>query len=383
VKTISVLGAGGSIGRQTLDVCSWQKDELRVAALAAGHNWHFLADAARQYRPELVAIADETAYKPLSEALKDTSVRVSAGEEGVCEAASLASVDMTVAGISGMAGLKPLFAAIDAGKDIALANKEALVAGGQLVMDRVKAKGVRLSPVDSEHSAIWQCLAGEQDREIAKLILTASGGAFRDLTKEELLHVTAADALKHPNWRMGEKITVDCATMVNKGLEVIEAHWLFGVDYDDIQVVVHPESIIHSAVAFRDGSIKAQLAQADMRLPIQYALLDRSRPGTPVTPPDLAALGALHFREPDHDRFPALNVIIRAGRRGGTAPAYINGANEVLVHGFLEGKLSFDRISSILDTLLSAYIEESADTESAVFAADTRGREDARAAMEV
>ncbi len=382
MKRLAILGASGSIGKQTLDVCRWHPTAIQVSSLAVGRNWAFLAEAAREFRPRLVAIREESVYPQLKAALADLPVQVEAGEDGVCEAAAIAEADMTLAAISGMAGLKPLFSAIQAGKDIALANKEALVAGGELVMNRIQAKGLKLAPVDSEHSAIWQCLAGEKQEEVARLILTASGGAFRDLSLLELEHVTAAEALKHPNWRMGAKITVDCATMVNKGLEVIEAHWLFDVPYDRIDVVVHPESMIHSAVAFQDGSIKAQLAQADMRLPIQYALLDRERPAAPLSLPDLPAIGALHFREPDLQRFPGLAAMRRAGERGGTAPAYLNGANEVLVQGFLAGKVPFLSIGRLLGKLLDAYVEERTLTEQGIFRADALGREDALAFME-
>ena len=374
---ISILGVTGSIGRQTLDVCRWQP-ELRVVAMSAGSDWHSLAKLAREWQPELVAIAEPGVCAPLREALSDLPIRVECGPEGLALAASWPSADTVLAAISGMAGLPPLFAAIAAGKDIALANKEALVAGGALVMERARVAGVEIAPVDSEHSALWQCLAGEKPEQVKKLILTASGGAFRDLSLDELEQVSARQALQHPNWRMGEKITIDCATMVNKGLEVIEAHWLFGVDYADIQVLVHRESVIHSMVAFRDGSIKAQLAQADMRLPIQYALLKRERPRTPVSPPDLAALRTLHFAAPDLERFPGLGAMIRAGQQGGTAPAFLNGANEELNLAFRQGRLSFNALGRGLEQLLSCYQQEAADEEEKIYQADRQGREAAR-----
>lgn len=377
---LSILGATGSIGRQTLDVCSW-RPELRVQALTAGRDWRSLAEFAHVYQPEMVAIGDPDAYGPLRRALASVPVRVAAGCEGILEAATCSGVDMVVAAISGMAGLPPLLAAIDSGKKIALANKEALVAGGALVMERAQRRGVSIAPVDSEHSALWQCLAGENPENIARLILTASGGAFRDLSMQELEQVTAAQALQHPNWRMGEKITIDCATMVNKGLEVIEAHWLFGVPYERIQVLVHRESIVHSMVVFRDGSMKAQLAQADMRLPIQYALLDRDRPQTLVEPPDLAALGELHFAAADERRFPGFSAMIQAGKKGGTAPAYLNGANEVLNLAFRQGKLSFLTLGQVLTQLSETYLPQPANTETSIYQADQQGRADAEQAV--
>lgn len=377
---LSILGATGSIGRQALDVCSW-RPELRVQALTAGQDWRSLAELAQAYRPEMVAIGDPEAYGPLRTALSGLAIRVEAGLEGLLSAAAWPSADMVLAAISGMAGLPPLLAAIDSGKEIALANKEALVAGGALVMERAKRRGVPIAPVDSEHSALWQCLAGEDPENVAQLILTASGGAFRDKSTAELEQVTAAQALQHPNWRMGEKITIDCATMVNKGLEVIEAHWLFGIPYERIQVLVHRESIIHSMVAFRDGSMKAQLAQADMRLPIQYALLGRKRPQTPVKPPNLAELGQLHFSPADDQRFPGLAAMIRAGEKGGTAPAYLNGANEVLNAAFRQSKISFPTLGRILTQLSAAYLPVSADTEAAIYKADSQGRNDGEQAV--
>ena len=378
---IAVLGANGSIGRQMLDVSRWH-EEVQIASLAGGHDWRALADLAREFRPDVVAIRDEAAYPELKAALADLPLTVTAGAAGLCEAATVASADMTLAAISGMAGLPPLLAAIDAGKDIALANKEALIAGGALVMRRIREKGVYLAPVDSEHSALWQCLAGEDAASVARLIITASGGAFRDKSLAELEQVTPADALRHPNWRMGPKITVDCATMVNKGLEVIEAHWLYDMPYEQIDVVVHPESIVHSLVAFRDGCVKAQLGVPDMRLPIQYAVFRQQRPAAPLPLPDLAALGALHFLPPDETRFPALGLFRTAGCRGGTTPAYLNAVNEVLVHGFLAGRLPFLAIPAILRERLDAYQTRPAETEEAIYAADREGRAAAQAAME-
>ena len=374
---LSILGASGSIGKQALVVADWRPNEIQIVAMTANRDWQFLAAMGKKYHPQLVAVAEESAYPALKEALFGSGVRVAAGESGLAEAAALKEADTVLAAISGMAGLKPLLAAIDAGKQICLANKESLVAAGSLVMDRVRAKGLSLRPVDSEHSALWQTLAGERHEEIAKLILTASGGAFRDLSKEELATVTPAAALQHPNWRMGAKITIDCATMANKGLEVIEAHWLFDIPYENIEVVVHPQSIVHSLTAFQDGSVKAQLGWPDMRLPIQYALFNRSRPETPTPPLDLLQVARLDFRAPDTERFPALSLLRRAGELGGTAPAYLNAANEVLVHAFLAEKITFPAISRILEELLATYCVLPADTLDGIFAADEAGRRNA------
>ncbi len=379
---LTILGCTGSIGRQALKVADWHPDRLRVRALAAGSDWRLLAEQARRYRPAIAAIADEEALPALRRELSGSGVKALAGEEGLREAAACEQADTALAAISGMAGLKPLLAAIDSGKTIALANKEALVAAGALVTARCRDQGIELRPVDSEHSAIWQCLAGEDPASVEKLIITCSGGAFRDADPQQLGRMRAADALRHPNWQMGRKITVDCATLVNKGLEVIEAHWLFGVDYDRIDVVIHPQSIVHSLVAFRDGSVKAQLGQADMRLPIAYALLGRERAANPSPRLDLVSAGRLEFRAPDNRRFPALNTVIAAGRQGGLVPAYINGANEVLVAAFLGDKLPYPAIGGILGRLLEQAPAAVAGPERAgelaeIFAADAQGRADA------
>ncbi len=379
---LSILGASGSIGKQALQVADWQPEQIEIVALSAGHNWRFLADMAYKYRPALVAIADESKYTQLRAALSGLPTQVVAGESGVEQAASCAQADTVLAAISGMAGLRPLLAAIEAEKRICLANKEALVAAGQLVMDLLRKKQLVLNPVDSEHSAIWQCLAGESQAEVSRLILTASGGAFRDFSAEQLLAATAQQALQHPNWRMGAKITIDCATMVNKGLEVIEARWLFDIPYEKIEVLVHPQSIIHSMVAYQDGSIKAQLALPDMRLPIQYALLNQARPTTAVPAPDLGALRQPSFYAPDSQRFPALDIIRRAGEMGGIAPAFINGANEVLNQAFLLEQISFVAISDALAELLATLRNQSADNLDAIFAADHLGREGAQKYVE-
>lgn len=384
---LTILGSTGSIGRQALEVADWHAERLRVRALAAHDNWRLLAEQARRYRPALVAVADEAACGPLRRELDGLPIRVLAGEEGLLAAAALDEADTALAAMSGLAGLRPLLAAIDSGKTIALANKEALVASGQLVTERCREQGVELRPVDSEHSAVWQCLAGEDPSAVEKLIITCSGGAFRELTQEQLQKVTAADALRHPNWHMGRKITVDCATLVNKGLEVIEAHWLFGVEYENIEVAIHPQSLVHSLVCFRDGSVKAQLGPADMRLPITYALLGRERLPNPGPRLDLLQASRLDFLPPDESRFPGLRAMLDAGKRGGLLPAYLNGANEALVESFLWDGIPYLFIGDSLGLLLAQAPSELQNTGSAadldaVLAADARGRADAAALME-
>ncbi|MBR3391210.1 MAG: 1-deoxy-D-xylulose-5-phosphate reductoisomerase [Firmicutes bacterium] len=384
---LTILGSTGSIGRQALEVADWHPERLRVRALAAHDNWRLLAEQAKKYRPALVAVADEAVWEPLRRELSGLPIRVLAGEEGLLAAAAADGADTALAAMSGLAGLRPLLAAIDSGKTVALANKEALVASGQLVTERCRERGVELRPVDSEHSAVWQCLAGEDPSCVEELIITCSGGAFRELSRQQLATVRAADALRHPNWQMGRKITVDCATLVNKGLEVIEAHWLFGVDYDKIKVAIHPQSLVHSLVCFRDGSVKAQLGPADMRLPIAYALLGRERLPNPGPRLDLLQAGRLDFLPPDESRFPGLRAMLDAGKRGGLLPAYLNGANEALVEAFLRDGIPYLFIGETLRLLLAQAPPEMEDAEAAadldaVLAADARGRADAAALME-
>ncbi len=362
MKTITVLGSTGSIGRQTLEVCAKFKQEIRPAALTAGGNWQLLAEQCRLWRPKLAAIYDENAYAPLKAAVADLPVTVAAGAAGVEEAAAFAESDTVVAAISGIAGLAPTLAAIEAGKTIALANKEALVTAGPLVLAAAKRRGVAILPVDSEHSALWQCLKGEDPAAVSQLVITASGGPFLHYSESQLAQVTPEMALRHPKWHMGAKITVDSATLVNKGLEIIEAHYLFQVDYARIQPVIHPQSIVHSLVVFADGSVKAQMAAADMRLPIQYALLYPQRPAGLTAPLDISRLGELHFSPVDHDRFPALGLAIEAGQAGGGAPVVFNGANEALVRRFLQGQIAFPEISRGLAGVLQRYPGGSAGT---------------------
>ena len=362
MKKVTILGSTGSIGRQTLEVCAKFKQSLVPTVLTAATNWRLLAEQCRLWRPQLAAIYDETAYPSLKAAVADLPVTVVAGADGVREAAAFAASDLVVAAISGIAGLAPTLAAIEAGKNIALANKEALVTAGPLVLAAAERRGVSILPVDSEHSAIWQCLQGEAPSTVAKLVITASGGPFRQFSENQLEQVTPEMALRHPKWHMGAKITIDSATMVNKGLEIIEAHYLFHVDYPHIQPVIHPESIVHSLVTFADGSIKAQMAPADMRLPIQYALLYPQRPSGLTALLDISRLSELHFAPVDHRRFPGLQLAVAAGQAGGGAPVVFNGANEALVQQFLQGKIAFPEISRGLARVLEQYPGGSAET---------------------
>ena len=342
MKTLSILGSTGSIGRQTLDVVKSNPDKLKVHALAAGKNVRALEEQVRIFRPALAVMMDELAARELKGRLSDMPVKVDQGMQGLLEAVSIPEINTVLNALSGRIGLEPTLKALDAKKTVALANKETLVAGGELVMAAVARSGTRLLPVDSEHSAVFQCLE-DNPGSVEKIILTASGGPFRGWRQEQLAQVTAEDALRHPNWDMGAKITIDSATLMNKGLEVIEAHYLFGVDYNEIEVVIHPQSIIHSMVQYKDGSILAQLGRPDMRLPIQYALSYPERWENALERLDLVGKN-LTFLEPDLSAFPALALAYEAGKRRGTLPAVMNAANEVAVHAFLEGKCSFPGI---------------------------------------
>lgn len=347
MKRLSVLGSTGSIGTQTLDVC--RKLGFKVLALAAGSNIELLEQQAREFMPKIVAVYDESAAKRLSIALSDTDITVLSGEQGVLEAASV-DCDTVLNAVTGIAGLRPTIAAIEAGNDIALANKETLVAGGKRVMDYAAEHGVRILPVDSEHSAIFQCLQAKGDySRIKKLILTASGGPFFGKKAEELINVTPEDALNHPTWNMGRKVTIDSATMANKGLEVIEAAHLFGVSQDNIDVVIHRESIVHSLVEFTDNSVLAQLGVPDMRTPIQYALTVPERCESAVSELDLAKICTLHFYPQDNEAFPSTNIARYALSLGKTATAAFNAADEIAVAAFLEGKIGFTDIPEIIE----------------------------------
>lgn len=354
MKTISVLGSTGSIGTQTLDVVRHHPD-IRVAALSAGKNVALLEEQIREFRPRLAALADEAAARDLRSRIRDLDVRVAYGMDGLIEVSSIREADITVTAIVGMIGILPTMEAIRAGKDIALANKETLVTAGHLIMPLAKECGVRILPVDSEHSAIFQSLNGEKYERIEKILLTCSGGPFRGFDSGALEKVTVEDALRHPNWNMGPKITVDSATLVNKGLEVMEAGWLFGVDWDRIEVVVHPQSVIHSAVSFVDGAVIAQMGTPDMRLPIQYALFwpDRRRMETKRL--DLCSLGALTFEKPDTTVFRGLPLALRAMKEGGTMPTVFNAANEMAVSRFLRRQISFTDIYRMIESCMDAH----------------------------
>ena len=369
-KRIVVLGSTGSIGQQTLEVVRGLRDRFQVLGLAAGRNLTLLEEQAREFQPRLVWCEDGGGREAL----------LSAAGKGACwapmeEQAAHPDADLVVVGTVGRAGLLPTLAALRVGKAVALANKEVLVMAGAVVTQAAAEGGGQLRPVDSEHSAIWQCLWGEKAKSIARIILTASGGAFRDYTPEQLARVTPEEALEHPTWQMGRKITVDSATLINKGFEAIETRWLFDVPLERIEVVMHRESVVHSLVEFVDGSVKAQLGEPDMRLPIRVALCYPERVADPsMAPLDLARVGALHFAPPDFRRYPALALALKAGRLGGTYPAALAGADEVAVSHFLAGHLRFADISNLLDDVLSAHHSE-ADTDlEAVLAADAWAR---------
>ncbi|MGI5891341.1 MAG: 1-deoxy-D-xylulose-5-phosphate reductoisomerase [Bacillota bacterium] len=353
-KNIALLGSTGSIGRQTLDVIDWFDSDFTVGALAAHSNIELLQKQVEKYHPPMVAIADESRYALLKEALSGYQGEIVVGQEGLVAAATLPQVDTVVAAISGVAGLAPVIAAIKTGKNIALANKEVLVAAGHLVMDLARQKGVSILPVDSEHSAVFQCLKDDKSA-IDYLILTASGGPFRDWPAEKLAQVKAEDALKHPTWNMGPKITIDSASLMNKGLEVIEAHWLFAMPYDKIQVVIHKESVIHSLVQYQDGSLLAHLGPPDMRIPIQYALTYPQRRANSLQNVDLAQIGSLTFERPDLQKFPCLALAYQAGNAGGTYPAAMNAANEELVRAYLRDQISFAQIGKNIEIVLERH----------------------------
>lgn len=340
--SVSILGSTGSIGTQALEVCA--AHGFPVAALAARKSEELLEQQVRRFRPGLVCVYDEGAYRSMKVRLADLDVRLVTGMEGLCEAAALPEAGITLNAVVGMIGLQPTLAAIAAGKDVALANKETLVTGGELVMRAAAEKGVKILPVDSEHSAIFQCLQGYSGCKVNKILLTASGGPFFGKTREELTHVTVAQTLKHPNWSMGAKITVDSATLMNKGFECIEAVWLFGVSPEQVEVVVHRESVIHSMVEFEDYAVLGQLGVPDMKIPIQYALTYPERLPCPTKRLNLFDYGTLTFARPDPETFCCLKAALEAIRRGGLYPTLVNGANEELVRLFLEGKIPFLKI---------------------------------------
>ena len=380
MKKISILGSTGSIGTQTLDIVTDHPDKFQVVGLATGNNIQLLSEQIRQFRPQIVAINNESQLEDLKSLISDLDYTpiILAGKEGVIEVARYGDSESVVTGIVGCAGLLPTIAAITAGKDIALANKETLIAGGPVVLPLVEKHRVKLLPADSEHSAIFQCLQGVPTGGLKKIILTASGGAFRDLPVEKLPQVTVADALKHPNWSMGRKITIDSATLMNKGLEVIEAHYLFGVDYNAIDIVIHPQSIIHSLIELQDTSVLAQLGWPDMRLPLLYALSWPERIYTDWEPLNLVKAGSLTFKEPDHQKYPCMGLAYAAGRAGGAMPAVLNAANEQAVALFLEEKISFLDIPRVIEKVCDYFTIHNSSTPSLddILAADNWARQE-------
>lgn len=355
MKKVTILGSTGSVGRQALEVISAHRDKFEVHSLSADTKVRELAAQARKMHPQKVAVADLSAYSQLKAELGGTSIKLLAGEEALCELAADQQSEIVINAIIGFAGLMPTLAAAEAGKTVALANKESLVAGGHLVMPAVKRHGARLIPVDSEHSAIFQCLQGQQISALASIILTASGGPFYAQSRKELGNVRPEEALKHPNWTMGPKITIDSATLMNKGLEVIEAHWLFAVPYEKIEVLIHRESIVHSMVQFADGAALAQLGVPDMRVPIQYSLTYPQRLPSQCASIRWSELGRLSFDAPDTGSFPCLELAYQAGKAGGSMPAVLNAANEIAVGQFLAGTCSFLDIPRIIEEAMNSH----------------------------
>lgn len=354
MKKIAVLGSTGSIGTQTLEVVRYNKD-IQVTALAAGGNVKLMEEQIREFKPGLACLWDEEKAKELRAAVADLDVKVASGMEGLMEAATSPEADLVVTAVVGMIGIRPAIAAMEAGKDIALANKETLVTAGHIIMPLAREKGVKLLPVDSEHSAIFQCLQGAAGNPLHKILLTASGGPFRGFTREQLKQVRLEDALKHPNWSMGHKITIDSSTMVNKGLEVMEARWLFGVGIDQVQVVVQPTSVIHSMVEFEDGAVIAQLGTPDMKLPIQYALYYPQRRRLPGGRLDFTKLRQIEFSVPDMENFRGLKLAYEAGRQGGSMPTVFNAANEMAVSLFLNGRIGYLDIVDIIGEAMACH----------------------------
>ena len=356
MKKLAILGSTGSIGTQTLDIVREHKTEYEVSALAAGSNVRLMEDQIREFKPEAALLYDEKAAMDLRERVKDTGIPVLSGMDGLMELAALPSADIVVGAMVGMIGIRPTLAAIRAGKDIALANKETLVCAGHIIMKEAKKAGVKILPVDSEHSAIFQSLRAGRHEEIEKLILTASGGPFRGKKAEELKGMTAREALRHPNWDMGPKVTIDSASLVNKGLEVMEARWLFDTPVDNIEVVIHPQSIIHSMVQFKDGAVIAQLGLPDMHLPIQYALSYPERLGMDSERTDFFKLKELTFFEPDTKTFRGLELALEAAKKGGSYPTVFNAANEAAVRLFLEGNIGFLEIYDLIEKAMASHV---------------------------
>lgn len=373
VKGLSILGSTGSIGVQALIVC--ENLNIKVVALAANSNVKLMEEQIRRFKPKVAALFDEKAADELSIAVKDTNTKILKGMEGVKETVTHAEADTVLTSVVGIAGLIPTMAAINAGKNIALANKETLVTSGDIVMKAIREKGVSLFPVDSEHSAIFQCLAGNRHEDVDKIVLTASGGPFRGYTRDKLKEVTVKQALSHPNWSMGSKITIDSATLMNKGLEVIEAMWLFDIPVNDIEVVVHPQSIIHSMVAYKDGSVMAQLGAPDMRIPIQLALTWPERMSNPFNKVNFYELNALTFEKPDVETFRALKLAYKAAEIGGTMPCAMNAANEIAVEYFLKGEISFLQITDLIESVMNEHSVNSQPVLSEIIDTDRISRE--------
>jgi 1-deoxy-D-xylulose-5-phosphate reductoisomerase len=379
MKQLSILGSTGSIGVSTLEIVAAYPDRFRVVALTAGRNLELFARQIRQFSPRIAAVASPADIPQLREMCSGLEVEILGGVEGLTAAATADETDMVVAAIVGAAGLAPTAAAVRAGKDIALANKETLVTAGHIFMEMVSRYGVKLYPVDSEHSAVFQSIEGHRSQDISKIILTASGGPFRNTPVEQLAHVTVRDALNHPNWSMGRKITIDSATMMNKGLEVLEARWLFDAPVDKIDVNIHPQSIIHSMVEYVDGCVIAQLGTPDMKAPIAYALSYPERIATGVTPLDLTTFSGLTFFKPDLDKFRCLALAYRAINDGESMPAVMNAANEIAVEAFLDGGIGFLQIAEVIERTMDAHQAHDLKSIEEVLQADSWGRDTARA----
>ncbi len=376
MKNVVLLGSTGSIGTSTIKVAEDIPDQIRLLGLAAGSNLELLLEQTRKHKPEAISISDPAKAKELQDAL-GTSAQVFSGNEGLIKLATLPGADIVLIAIVGTAGLKPALAAIRAGKDIAIASKEILVMAGEIVMSEARKYGVRVLAVDSEHSAIFQCLDGKPSNSVRKLWLTASGGPFRKTPREEFASITVEQALKHPSWVMGRKITIDSATLFNKALEMIEARWLFDIEIGRVDVVVHPQSVVHSMVEFVDGSMLAQLSTPDMCLPIQYALTYPERAASERVQTSLARLGSLTFEEPDVERFPSLQLARRAGELGGTLPAVLNAANEVAVEAFVNRKINFPEITNVVRRTMDSHKIVSHPTLEQILEADAWARQEA------
>ena len=383
MKKLTILGSTGSIGVSTLEVVAAQPDMFRVVALTAGSNLELLKQQIETYAPDLVSVLTEESARALKRMLHGKKPAIMHGIEGMIAAATASETTMVVAAIVGAAGLVPTAAAIMAGKDVALANKETLVTAGHLIMDMVRERGVKLYPVDSEHCAVFQSMVGHRDQDISRVILTASGGPFLNWSRERLAGATVTDALNHPNWSMGKKITVDSATLMNKGLEVIEARWLFDIPVERIAVNVHPQSIIHSMVEYIDGSVMAQLGVPDMKGPIAYALTYPARIPSGVKPLDLTALSGLTFFNPDLERFPALRLAYQAAQAGESMPAVMNAANEIAVEAFLAGRISFMAIAESIERVMDLHASHALNSIEEVLEADRWGRRTARETLGV